>query len=452
MPFVAINAAGVRAAPAKTILVDNAPVTLRLAGRTDAPSTAGTQYVSATATAGASGVAIACSLDGSPYQWHLGANTAIPVQGVGQHVVTCWAQNRAVDIYGHPAVSAVQSWHLAIRVPTVATASFTKLVDRLKCKRETERVRVPGHWVKVRRHGKVVRVHRPGRWVKKRVRRCHARVVRRRVRVHGHWRTVWVAVFPHLAQETVRRVPFGKSTVVGGWLGMTDRVALGGQVVHVLTAPDNGSDRFTQAAVVRTRPDGTWSARLAAGPGRLIEALYAGSPTTEPSFSTPARLIVPAKIKPLSVSPSRIAWGGTVRITGQLLGGYLPPGGALVRLRIGEGSSYQTYGVKEHVTGNGRFTTTYTFGSGPSRILKRFWFQIATLPMADYPFAPAASPRRFVLVGGDPHNNAGITASSSSSCHSDGNHFGHRPPCEQPESRYAADAFEAPYESGLVLS
>lgn len=403
MQFVAINAAGVRAAPAKTILVDNAPVTLQLSGRTDAPSTAGTQYVSATATAGPSGVAIACSLDGSPYQWHLGANTAIPVQGVGQHVVTCWAQNSAVDIYGHPAVSAVQRWHLAIRVPTVATASFTKLVDRLKCKRETERVRVPGHWVKVRRHGKVVRVHRPGRWVKKRVRRCHTRVVRRRVRVHGHWRTVWVAVFPHLVQETMRRVPFGKSTVVGGWLGTTDRVALGGQVVHVLTAPDNGSDRFTQAAVIRTRPDGTWSARLAAGPGRLIEVLYAGSPTNEPSFSAPARLIVPAKIKLLSISPSRVAWGGTVRITGQLLGGYLPPGGALVRLRIGEGSSYQTYGVKEHVTGTGRFTTTYTFGSGPARILKRFWFQIATLPMGDYPFATAASGRRFVLVGGHPH-------------------------------------------------
>ena len=403
MQLVAINAAGVRSAPAKTILVDNAPVTLGLSGRTDAPSTAGTQYVRATATAGPSGVAIACSTDGSPYQWHLGASTAIPVQGVGQHAVTCWAQNSAVDIYGHPAVSTVQSWHMAIRVPTVATASFTKLVDRLKCKRETERVRIPGHWVKVRRHGKVVRVHRPARWVKKRVRRCHARVVRRRVRVHGRWRTVWVAVFPHLVQETVRRVPFGKSTVVGGWLGTTDRVALGGQVVHVLTAPDNGTDRFKQAAVVRTRPDGTWSARLAAGPCRLIEVLYAGSPTTEPSFSAPARLVVPARIKLLSVSPSRVAWGGTVRITGQLVGGYLPPGGALVRLRIGEGSSYQTYGVKEHVTGNGRFATTYTFGSGPARILKRFWFQIATLPMGDYPFAPAASGRRFVVVGGHPH-------------------------------------------------
>ena len=36
--------------------------------------------------------------------------------------------------------------------------------------------------------------------------------------------------------------------------------------------------------------------------------------------------------------------------------------------------------------------------------------------------------------------------------HSPGNHFGHRPLCEHPESRYAADAVKAPQESGLVLS
>ena len=33
--------------------------------------------------------------------------------------------------------------------------------------------------------------------------------------------------------------------------------------------------------------------------------------------------------------PPAVPWGGTVRIVGELDGGYLPPGGALVRLRIG---------------------------------------------------------------------------------------------------------------------
>ena len=122
----------------------------------------------------------------------------------------------------------------------------------------------------------------------------------------------------------------------------------------------------------------------------------------EPSVSAQVHVIVPAKVKLLSVSPSWVAWAGTVRITGQLLGGYLPAGGALVRLRIGQGPTFQTYGVEEHVTGNGRFTTTYTFGAGDPAVYRSFWFQIATLPMGDYPYAPAASGRRSVIVGGHP--------------------------------------------------
>ena len=327
MQIVAINAAGVRSAPAKTILVDNAPVTLQLSGRTDAPSTAGTQYISATATAGPSGVAIACSVDGSSYQWHLGASEGIPVRGVGQHRVTCWAQNSALDIYGHPAVSAVQSWHIAIRVPTVASAWLINRVDKLKCGWDTHRVRVPGHWVKVRRHGKVVRVYRRAHWVKKRVLSCHPRFVRRRVRVNGHWRIVRVPVFPHLIQQTVRRIAFGKGATVAGWLGATSGQPLGGQLVRVLTSPYPGPTHFTQEATVRTGGHGTWSAHLHPGPGRLVEAFYAGSPLTEPTVSPDARLVVPAKIT-IHVTPTHVKWDGKpVAITGRLRGGWIPTTG-----------------------------------------------------------------------------------------------------------------------------
>ena len=222
--------------------------------------------------------------------------------------MTCWAQNSAVDIYGHPAVSALQSWHIAIRVPTVATAWFTKLVDKLKCGWVTERVRVPGHWVKVRRHGKLVRVYRRAHWVKKRVLSCHPRFVRRRVRVHGRWRVVRVPVFPHLIQQTVRRIGFGKRATVAGWLGATSGQPLGGQLVRVLTSPYPGPVHFTQAAVVRTGSHGTWSTQLRAGPGRLVEAFYAGSPLTEPSVSPDARLVVPAKIT-IHVAPTHVQVG-----------------------------------------------------------------------------------------------------------------------------------------------
>jgi hypothetical protein len=189
---------------------------------------------------------------------------------------------------------------------------------------------------------------------------------------------------------------------VGGWLGTASGTALGGQPIEVLTAPDNGQGAFGLVASVTTAANGSWTARLGPGPSRLVEAVYPGGSLTEPTTSAQVHVVVPAKVKLLSVSPRRVAWGGTVRITGQLLGGYLPPGGALVRLRIGEGASYQTYGVQEHVTGNGRFTTIYSFGAGYAGIYKSYWFQIATLPIGDYAYAPAASGRRSVLVGGHP--------------------------------------------------
>ena len=104
----------------------------------------------------------------------------------------------------------------------------------------------------------------------------------------------------------------------------------------------------------------------------------------------------------MRVWPRHVAWGGTVLLVGQLFGGFLPSGGALVRLRIGYKSTYSTYGVEEHVTGNGRFSTVARFGAGDPSVSRTYWFQIASLPMGDYPFAPAASQRVPVIVGGNP--------------------------------------------------
>ena len=57
-------------------------------------------------------------------------------------------------------------------------------------------------------------------------------------------------------------------------------------------------------------------------------------------------------------------------------------------------SADTTYGVHEHVRGDGRFTTTYTFGQGLASRHLSYWFQVASLPTGDYPFAPAKSRRR----------------------------------------------------------
>jgi hypothetical protein len=155
-------------------------VGVSLSGPTDAPVTSGIQYVTATATAGPSGVAgIACSADGAPYAWHVGANARIPFAGLGSHHVSCYAENNSIDSSGARAVSMTQTWSLSIREPTVSVISFSHLADPLRCRRIRERVKVPPHWVTVRRHHHAVRVLRRAHSKTVRVVRCRPRTERK---------------------------------------------------------------------------------------------------------------------------------------------------------------------------------------------------------------------------------------------------------------------------------
>jgi hypothetical protein len=277
----------------QTLHVDNAPVGLSLSGPTNASSAAGTQYVIASATAGPSGVAIACSSDGGPYRWHYGAGEQIPVSGVGTHQLECFAQNGAIDPSGTPARSATETFTMKIGAPTVMVIAFTRIVDKLRCHEVPERVKVPAHWVTIHRHQRHVTVHKRAGYEVVKVMRCHEHTAVERIAVWKmvvrdgkkvqvkRYKTISVAVPPHLVDYTTQWVPHGHGTTVHGWLGTPTGAALGGQAVEVLTAADNGLGRFRVAAIATTGADGSWSARVAPGPSRLIEAVYPGGPTTE---------------------------------------------------------------------------------------------------------------------------------------------------------------------------
>ena len=409
------DAAGLRADYNRTLFVDNSQPTVSLSGPTNAASTAGTQYVTATGGAGPSGVrGISCSVDNAPAHWYPSSTARVPVAGVGEHSVKCQASNNARDAGEHFNWSAAAGWSMKIGDPTVSGIAFGRIVNAPRCERVKVRVDVPARWITVRRHHKLVKVKRHAHSTLKMVTKCHPRTtikrVAVRVRVRRHGKTVWVirhkrkrvVVLPHVRNSTQLRVGHGRSATVSGWLGSYAGDALAGQRVTVLAAADNGLGQFASVATAITAPNGTWSAGLRAGPSRLIEAAFSGGPTTESSVSGQVKLIVPAKVELLSATPRRVAWGGTVRLVGRLVGGHLPPGGALVRLRIGQGSAQMTYGVHDHVGGNGRFATTYTFGQGLASVHRAYWFEVASLPMGDYPFAPAKSQRLAVFVGGHP--------------------------------------------------
>jgi hypothetical protein len=194
------------------------------------------------------------------------------------------------------------------------------------------------------------------------------------------------------------RIGFGKPARLLGLLTTGVGAPIGGALIRVLTAPNNGLAQYSQAEVTRTNSQGAWAVRLPAGPSRLIDAVYGGSATIQPSQGW-ARLTIPASVQVLRVWPRHVPWGGKVHIKARLVGGFLPPKGALVRLRLGYGKAKTTYGVREHVSGNGTFVVTNTFGPGPASLVLHYWLQECTLPEGDYPFAPACGPRDTVTVG-----------------------------------------------------
>ncbi len=162
----------------------------------------------------------------------------------------------------------------------------------------------------------------------------------------------------------------------------------------MLTAPDNGQKKFRLATVARTHGDGSWSARLPRGPSRLVRAFYGGNATVEPSASTIAHLVVPASVR-MSLSPARTRWGHTIKITGRVRGGHIPPSGEVVVLRIGwKGGSTEIGHL--YTARDGSFASTYTFLRGNGTETYHLW--AATARESDYPFAPARSPSVQVTV------------------------------------------------------
>jgi hypothetical protein len=395
LAFEAQNAAGATSSSSKAFDVDNEPVNLTLSGPADAPTTAGTQYVTATATAGPSGIGgIWCSTDGSPYSPAAGPSARVPVSGIGQHTVQCYARNNALDASGSTAVSPTRTWAMTIRQPSVSTVSFTRLVDALRCRHVKERVKLPAHWVTGHSHGKPVHVKLPAQTRTVKVVRCRPRFVTKRVTIGGHIYVERIVVRPHKVRRTTKAVPFGATTTIRGWVGTAQGIALAGQPVELLTAPDNGGDTFAQVAVAHTAANGTWTAKLPPGPSRVIRARYPGSTTVEPAIGT-AKVRVPASIK-LKIDPHSSHWGGTIRITGRLRGCCVPKTGELVELHVGwSGGSAEIGHV--YARGGGRVRTKYTFLRGSGSQTYRFW--ATSVSESDYPYSPQASRRITVTVG-----------------------------------------------------
>ena len=352
--YQAENAAGNwSSSPTATSYVDNSPVDLSLSGPTDAPTSAGTQHVTAAATAGPSGVgAIFCSVDGSAWTKEPlsggPAHTAtaqVPVNGLGSHQVSCYATNLAADSSGAAAASPTRRWSIRIGQPVASGITFSSLV------RSCRHVMVQ-HKTKIR---------------------CKTRSVARRV----------------------ARVAHGQRAAVRGWFATADGTALSHVSVSVMAAPTDNPNGWRKIAAVETSADGSWSTVVPSGPSRLISADYSGGPTTEPASSPNARLLVPAK-STLSL-PSAVvhvgAFGVNAGFDGRLLGGYVPARGATVAVQALDRGIWRTIATAT-TDRYGRWRARYRITGGPGG----YPIRVYVPRQGGYPWEAAYSGRATLLV------------------------------------------------------
>ncbi|HEY1714217.1 MAG TPA: hypothetical protein VGG07_15015, partial [Solirubrobacteraceae bacterium] len=211
-------------------------------------------------------------------------------------------------------------------------------------------------------------------------------------------RRVRRVLLPHAVNKPLRRIRHGKATTVNGFVGLSDGTVLAGQTVKVYSSPNDNAPRFRLMSTVTTDASGEWTAKVPAGPSRLIEAVYAGNSRTEPATSSMVKLSVPARID-VSISPRVIPWSNKITITGRLVGGWVPHDGVALRLRVpypGGQSVQEPFRTNSH----GAFKFGWSYGSG--RGVVRYHFTVATTATeSDYPWAAAVS-RAVVVTFGRP--------------------------------------------------
>lgn len=290
--------------------------------------------------------------------------------------------------------STDETLHMPLRLAATAAVGFTDIEAPAKV--VTERVLVGWTVRRVRRGGKVQSLRIGGHYATVRlVIPANTTCAHKRIRTGPHsWRELTACRTLNVRTLTSEYVPYGRSVTVHGLLVSGQGVPIANTAVGVYTAPDNGLGQFTPLTTVTTNSDGQWTATLPPGPSRIIEAWYGGSAATLPAVSQ-ATVKVPATVR-IHITPTIVPWGSHILITGRVLGGDIPPGSNILKLEFGDGPRPHTIGTP-NIAPNGTFSIPVTWSTG--RGVVNYWFAVATLSEADYPFTPGTSSRVRVTVG-----------------------------------------------------
>ena len=196
-----------------------------------------------------------------------------------------------------------------------------------------------------------------------------------------------------------RRISFGGGMPFGGRLRNVSGAPLAGQEVTVTETFAFRSRPPQRTTRVRTRSDGTFSLRLAPGPGREVSAAFAGTKTLTRASAGSVHLDVSASVR-LHASATRATVGGRpIVFSGRVAQAGAAPldEGLPVELQFRyPGAGWSAFRTVQ-TDARGRFRYAYRFSDDDSRGV-RFKFRAYVKGREGWPYEPAYS-RPISVVG-----------------------------------------------------
>jgi hypothetical protein len=198
-------------------------------------------------------------------------------------------------------------------------------------------------------------------------------------------------------RPTARSIRCGHAIPVSGRLLSATGTPLAGMAVEVVETFDRGSLAETRTTTVRTDSEGGFATRLAPGPNRRVEAVFAGGPSLSRAAGPLLRLAVLAAVRMRASAAMATVGGRPVLFSGRVEGpgARLPSGGRPVELQFRvpgmPWSEFRTVQTDAH----GRFRYAYAFTDDDSRDV-RFQFRAVAPSAEGWPYETGISRPVFV--------------------------------------------------------
>ena len=143
-----------------------------------------------------------------------------------------------------------------------------------------------------------------------------------------------------------------------------------------------GSPATTLVVTATTRSDGSWSLKAPTGPSRLLQvAFYSHTLDTVPAATLDFHESVPATVS--IHAPRGVRLGQFFNFSGQLTGGYIPPGGEEVQVQINYGGRWRELQLVD-TNSRGKWKYRYAFTLEPGT---KWAFRAIAVRNGSYPFA-----------------------------------------------------------------